>query len=72
MSDRICIHSNQQKQVLVSAENLIGCCKKCGDGCEGGFPNAAWVHWYTDGIVTGGDYKRYDQVSSFMLFEMKT
>merc|ERR1712110_886142 len=38
MSDRICIHSNQQNQTRVSATDLLACCSECGFGCQGGFP----------------------------------
>lgn len=63
MSDRICIHSGQKIQTIISPENLIGCCEKCGNRCGGGYPNAAWVQWYLKGIVTGGDYNDHDHVS---------
>jgi cathepsin B len=36
MSDRICIGSNGAKKTLVSADDLTGCCKLCGNGCNGG------------------------------------
>ena len=52
MSDRICIHTG--KKVHVSSENLLSCCYKCGFGCNGGFPGAAWSYWSTAGIVSGG------------------
>ncbi|XP_044754716.1 cathepsin B-like [Coccinella septempunctata] len=54
MSDRICIHSNGTKQVLLSARDLLTCCYSCGDGCDGGYPDSAWEYWVTDGIVTDG------------------
>ncbi|XP_023017925.2 cathepsin B [Leptinotarsa decemlineata] len=61
MSDRLCIASNQTKQISVSAEDLLACCgMKCGKGCNGGFIAQAWMYWNTDGIVTGGNYERYD------------
>ncbi|KAG5878586.1 hypothetical protein JTB14_008960 [Gonioctena quinquepunctata] len=57
MSDRICIHSEQKNQTSVSAQDLLTCCgEKCGEGCNGGYPAAAWEYWYTDGLVTGGDF----------------
>ncbi|CAD5207339.1 unnamed protein product [Bursaphelenchus okinawaensis] len=56
MSDRICIHSNGTKQVDVSADDLISCCKFCGLGCFGGAPEAAWVYYMTKGLVSGGAY----------------
>jgi len=56
MSDRICIHSNGQKQTRVSAEDLMECCSDCGDGCNGGFPFATFQYWKESGIVSGGLY----------------
>ncbi|XP_074028339.1 cathepsin B [Leptinotarsa decemlineata] len=63
MSDRICIHSNGEKQILVSAEDLLSCCgiEKCGNGCDGGYPAAAWEYWYTDGLASGGLYQNSTQ-----------
>lgn len=54
MSDRYCIH--MKKNLLISAANLMECCKDCGNGCEGGFLGAAWNYWVNEGIVTGGLY----------------
>ncbi len=54
MSDRLCIHAD--RNVHVSAENLLACCHSCGFGCNGGFPGAAWVYWKTTGLVSGGVY----------------
>lgn len=56
MSDRICIASKGQLQTLISAEDLVSCCDSCGDGCNGGFPEAAWDYFVHDGLVTGGLY----------------
>ncbi|CAG9824788.1 unnamed protein product [Phaedon cochleariae] len=56
MSDRICISSNGTDQTLVSDEDLMSCCSKCGDGCDGGYPHRAWEYWQKSGIVTGGPY----------------
>ncbi|XP_030755407.1 cathepsin B-like [Sitophilus oryzae] len=56
MSDRICIKSNQNLQVFVSAEDLTACCWQCGNGCLGGEIPRAWVYWQKFGIVTGGLY----------------
>ncbi|XP_074594643.1 cathepsin B-like [Brevipalpus obovatus] len=57
MSDRICIASQGSIIKNVSAEDLVDCCDECGDGCDGGYPGAAWSYWQTDGIVTGGLYQ---------------
>ncbi|KAK6168162.1 hypothetical protein SNE40_022043 [Patella caerulea] len=59
MSDRICIASKGTVNIRISAEDLITCCRQCGDGCNGGFPGAAWDYWKTVGIVTGGQYNSH-------------
>jgi cathepsin B len=56
MSDRICIASNGQQNVHLSAEDLVDCCGSCGFGCNGGFPESAWEWFVRTGIVTGGNY----------------
>lgn len=56
MTDRICIHSNGQQTPRISAQDLLTCCFTCGSGCEGGYPTAAWEHFKSSGIVTGGPY----------------
>ncbi|KAK7602749.1 hypothetical protein V9T40_006723 [Parthenolecanium corni] len=56
MSDRVCIHSNGTKNFRFSADDLVSCCKNCGQGCNGGFPGAAWQYWVEEGIVSGGPY----------------
>jgi cathepsin B len=56
MSDRICIASNQVRQDRISSENLVSCCSSCGDGCNGGYPSAAWDYFQNTGLVTGGLY----------------
>jgi cathepsin B len=56
MSDRICIASNGTKNAHISAEDLVSCCKTCGFGCNGGFPQAAWSYFKKTGLVTGGNY----------------
>jgi len=55
MSDRICI-KNGGTSVEISAEDLLTCCDGCGDGCDGGFPGAAWEYWVESGLVSGGLY----------------
>jgi len=57
MSDRICIHSNQQNQTRVSATDLLSCCSECGFGCQGGFPPSAFDFWKDSGVVSGGLYQ---------------
>jgi len=57
ISDRICVHSNAEQQVLISADDLLSCCGfRCGLGCNGGFPGSAWKYWVRKGLVSGGDY----------------
>ncbi|KAL5269842.1 hypothetical protein ACHWQZ_G003344 [Mnemiopsis leidyi] len=56
MSDRICIHSNSQIKVNISANDLLACCDSCGFGCNGGFPPSAWEYWVENGLVTGGQH----------------
>ncbi|CAL2043921.1 unnamed protein product [Caenorhabditis brenneri] len=60
ISDRTCIASNGEVNVLISAEDLLSCCTggyNCGDGCEGGYPIQAWRYWVHNGLVTGGSYE---------------
>lgn len=56
ISDRICIHTKGKVQVNISAEDLLTCCSSCGDGCNGGYPSAAWEYYKERGLVTGGLY----------------
>jgi cathepsin B len=35
----------------------LACCKTCGFGCNGGFPQAAWSYFKKTGLVTGGNYE---------------
>eukprot|EP00094_Tigriopus_californicus_P003247 TCALIF_03123-PA protein Name:"Similar to CTSB Cathepsin B (Sus scrofa)" AED:0.44 eAED:0.44 QI:0/0/0/0.37/1/1/8/0/953 len=65
MSDRLCIHLN--KQVHVSAEDLLSCCYSCGFGCNGGFPGNAWRYWQTSGLVSGGVYGSHQGCQSYKI-----
>jgi len=56
MTDRICIVSKGAKNFHISAEDLVACCDECGFGCDGGFPQAAWQYYKSEGLVTGGNY----------------
>jgi cathepsin B len=56
MSDRICINSGQTDQTRISSEDLLDCCYSCGQGCNGGYPSAAWSYFKSTGLVTGGLY----------------
>ncbi|GAB6019813.1 hypothetical protein CHUAL_001354 [Chamberlinius hualienensis] len=56
ISDRICIHSQGNVQVHISAEDLLSCCGDCGSGCDGGYPENAWDFYLKNGLVTGGNF----------------
>jgi len=56
ISDRICISSGQTSNLEVSAQDMVSCCDSCGDGCEGGYPSAAWDYWNSDGLVAESVY----------------
>ncbi|KAK2503891.1 hypothetical protein MC885_020929 [Smutsia gigantea] len=57
ISDRVCVRTSGRVNVEVSAEDLLTCCgDQCGDGCNGGFPAAAWNFWTKKGLVSGGLY----------------
>ncbi|XP_050531266.1 cathepsin B-like [Daktulosphaira vitifoliae] len=55
-SDRLCIATNYEFNEMLSAEELIYCCKDCGFTCFIGRPIKAWEHFKWHGIVTGGAY----------------
>ncbi|CAH1404904.1 unnamed protein product [Nezara viridula] len=56
MSDRLCIATNGNFTLPLSAEELMTCCKECGKGCHGGVHYKAWQYFVTHGIVTGGGH----------------
>ena len=56
ISDRICIHSNQTDQTLISAEDILSCCYNCGNGCDGGYTQKAWEYYTNQGAPSGGLY----------------
>lgn len=69
MSDRVCIASKGKKQLIISVEDLLSCCKNCGSGwgslvllsklfsCQGSAnPITPFEHWKHEGIVSGGAY----------------
>lgn len=55
-SDRLCIVTDGGFSDLLSEQELLTCCRKCGFGCEGGYPEVAWLFLNGNGIVTGGGY----------------
>ena len=59
MSDRICVASGGRQQVQISAEDLMTCCNDCGNGCNGGYPSAAWTYYVENGLVSGGLYNSH-------------
>lgn len=67
MSDRICIHSDEQLHIRLSSEDLLGCCSDCGDGCNGGIPGRAWEFWVHEGIVSGGSYGSHDGCQPYLI-----
>ncbi|XP_076438146.1 cathepsin B-like [Babylonia areolata] len=67
MSDRICIASNGSVNAHLSAEELLTCCDSCGDGCNGGFPSAAWDFFANSGIVTGGQYGSHQGCQPYLI-----
>ncbi|XGW21937.1 hypothetical protein V3C99_004697 [Haemonchus contortus] len=60
ISDRICIATKAEKQVQISAADIISCCSNCGYGCGGGYPLEAWQFFMNEGVVSGGDYHSKD------------
>lgn len=56
MSDRLCIQSDGEIKFQLSPEDLLSCCKDCGNCSYGGYPAKAWEFFKCHGIVSGGDY----------------
>lgn len=71
ISDRICFHSNGTINFRFSSEDLLACCHTCGEGCNGGYSDAAWYYWVTKGIVSGGSY-RSEEVCSLFVNHLKS
>ena len=69
MSDRICIASQTKTNKHLSTEDLVSCCKTCGFGCNGGFPNMAWEYFKRTGICTGGNYHSNDGCKPYSIAE---
>jgi len=63
MSDRLCIQSGGDIKAVLSTQNVLTCCEKCGEkrkNCQGGDPTEAYSYWNREGIVTGGSYHSND------------
>jgi len=56
ISDRMCAYLGRTdakfRNLSLSALDMLACCRTCGSGCNGGYPNMAWLHWRTAGLVT--------------------
>ncbi|XP_020878124.1 cathepsin B-like protease 3 isoform X2 [Arabidopsis lyrata subsp. lyrata] len=51
LSDRFCIQFGMN--ISLSVNDLLACCGfRCGDGCDGGYPIAAWQYFSYSGVVT--------------------
>jgi len=42
--------------MTISAADISFCCDDCGDGCDGGYPSAAWDYWVQTGSVVEDCY----------------
>ncbi|CCD12737.1 unnamed protein product [Trypanosoma congolense IL3000] len=51
ISDRHCTVGGVQ-QLRISAAHLLSCCKDCGDGCDGGYPDSAWEYYVSHGLAS--------------------
>jgi cysteine peptidase C len=54
ISDRYCtvLGASGNPNLEISSAWLMSCCAECGDGCQGGFPEAAWQYWVDNGLPT--------------------
>lgn len=51
ISDRYCTVANMTS-LRISTANLLSCCFICGQGCNGGWPSAAWTWWVWVGLTS--------------------
>lgn len=56
MTDRICIQSDGEQTVHLSAQDVTSCCHLADMGCHGGVPPTVYIYWTATGIVSGGNY----------------
>jgi len=64
-SDRVCIATQGKLKPHLSARDLLTCCDTCGDGCNGGYPEAAWDYMASTGVVTGGNFGDYTECVAY-------
>lgn len=69
MSDRICVAAQSRVNKHLSTEDLLTCCRTCGFGCNGGFPNMAWQYFKNTGICTGGNYNTNEGCKPYSVAE---
>ncbi|XP_060833407.1 cathepsin B-like cysteine proteinase 4 [Rhopalosiphum padi] len=67
-SDRLCIATGGAVARNLSAEQLNTCCYRCGHGCDGGSPEAAWYFFRRHGIVTGGEYQSGEGCQPYSIY----
>jgi cathepsin B len=56
MTDRLCIANGGVTNPPLASQDLLACCRGCGSGCQGGYPDSAWDYYQQTGLVSGGDY----------------
>ncbi|XP_075217705.1 cathepsin B-like cysteine proteinase 3 [Lycorma delicatula] len=66
-TDRLCIATKGKFNGHLSANELLACCSECGDGCGGGYDDAAWEYFKNHGVVTGGDYNSSEGCQPYQL-----
>jgi len=62
LSDRFCIASSRQINVVLSPQDLVSCANLINQGCNGGYPLWSWEFMINKGIVTDScfPYLSYD------------
>jgi len=50
-ADRVCVATHGKNPVRFSGEDMLACCRSCGNGCAGGFPPYAWAFMASHGVV---------------------
>jgi len=51
ISDRYCTYGVNSNLSVATGDIGFCCDFSCGDGCDGGFPAAAWDYWVENGVV---------------------